>query len=955
MSSYSRYLQQKNSSAIKKYTDYGAYIARKNFDHFCCCLQGETGPSGPVGLFGGTSVKYSNPSTEGWNNVITPPTGPSQGIRGNNIDATQITKIYASKIDGDNNDVTDVLKILATVNNYEKGIIKITKIDDSGKFIMMKVITVVEQTDYIEYEGEIVMATSSIPFITGETVILTITTNAGSDIRNVLTNENHEFFPLILRDEATIIGQTGATGYTYNGLTLNASTNAISFIGASSANPNNWSTVFQPGANTADQTTLSIFANNNYNTISGMPSGGIINIGKQNNIPFSIDHHGSTKISTTMTAFSGATGPQSQFVLNNTDGIRLETKKNPDDAAFQPKIFVAANYGQISISATGQGATSTQGPINITSSSTVSSSHPSSALSVDRSSGITMSALGNTGIAPLSGDIRILSRNMDGSQVKTMGLLQMQNNGNVTLQSGPGFTGVNQGILRLDSLCASGGMIIENSGDAGLNLTNSGASGMNLSSVNSLKLSCPNINIGTSSSVVDISGQITLNNVVNLTADNIFVDNLYSNPQNNNITLNDNLDVNQNDINNCNILRVNSIYQNNAGTGVPSPDQLIIGNFINGSTKYIKFGNKIALHTASSITNANNELNGSNPNNYLIGYRDTDICGGLIYRADVGSGAMNKLVTTTSLHRFSTNFFRTLTGSNNPPTTTSGGTSTRFSPPFNYTIASPTNVPVYKTLFYNTDQLILNPGVKNWWPGSAAYRSAQNPTENTPPLLNDPGTILPMKFLQLSKNQFIRVLNFTFEGYNNHYQFNFAFMGVGNRLYFEIIFGFGNTRAFETGPYTSNNAINFQKCYQVNTVERTVGQGPTNSLSAIDLSLNTVHYSNSPIYPKRYQQIPIENKAIPTSATNGTTEYYSLAPMIFIRAMNPLTNPPTPHTFASLNAGANPTNLNYTWQIINNTSGNSGNQKEALSDLPWTCPFGAQFMFEHSIPAVDPP
>ena len=208
-----------------------------------------------------------------------------------------------------------------------------------------------------------------------------------------------------------------------------------------------------------------------------------------------------------------------------------------------------------------------------------------------------------------------------------------------------------------------------------------------------------------------------------------------------------------------------------------------------------------------------------------------------------------------------------------------------------------------------------------------------------------------MKFLQLSKNQFIRVLNFTFEGYNNYYQINYSFMGVGNRLYFEIIFGFGNTRAFETGPYTTTNAINFQKCYQVNTEERTVVNGGSNSLRVIDLSLNTVHYSSSPTYPKIYQQIPIENKAIPTTATNGTTEYYSLAPMIFIRAMNPATN--EPHTFSTLNTGTSSPASTYTWQIINNTSGNPGNQKEALSDLPWTCPFGAQFMFEHSIPAVN--
>jgi hypothetical protein len=470
-----------------------------------------------------------------------------------------------------------------------------------------------------------------------------------------------------------------------------------------------------------------------------------------------------------------------------------------------------------------------------------------------------------------------------------------------------------------------------------------------LNGTTTLDITGTNINIGTSSSIVDISGQISLNKVANLTAtnitaDNVFVDALYSNPQNTKITLNDNLDVNQKDISNCNTLRVDSIFQNNV--------QLIIGNFINGSSKYVKFGNKIALYTTNSVTTANAELNGSLPNNYLIGYDDVsgNSCGGLIYRADIGSGAMNKLITTTSLHRFSTNFFRTLTLPNG-----TDGTYLRSSPPFNYTSASPSGISkIYRTLFYNTDQLILNPGVKNWWPGSTAYRSAQDPEETGTgiPVLYDPGTIFDMKFLQLSKNQFIRVLNFTFEGYNNSYQINYSFMGTSNKLYFEILFGFGNTRAFETGPYTATNAINFQKCYQVNTEVLTVG-GASNAIILKDLSLNTVHYSASPTYPKIYQQIPIENKAIPTSATNGTTEYYSLAPMIFIRCMNPATN--EPHTFSTLDAGATnqPRLTTYTWQIRNNTSGNPGNQKEALSDMPWTCPFGAQFMFEHYIPAVD--
>jgi hypothetical protein len=367
-----------------------------------------------------------------------------------------------------------------------------------------------------------------------------------------------------------------------------------------------------------------------------------------------------------------------------------------------------------------------------------------------------------------------------------------------------------------------------------------------LNGTTTLDITGTNINIGTSSSIVDISGQISLNKVANLTAtnitaDNVFVDALYSNPQNTKITLNDNLDVNQKDISNCNTLRVDSIFQNNV--------QLIIGNFINGSSKYVKFGNKIALYTTNSVTTANAELNGSLPNNYLIGYDDVsgNSCGGLIYRADIGSGAMNKLITTTSLHRFSTNFFRTLTLPNG-----TDGTYLRSSPPFNYTSASPSGISkIYRTLFYNTDQLILNPGVKNWWPGSTAYRSAQDPEETGTgiPVLYDPGTIFDMKFLQLSKNQFIRVLNFTFEGYNNSYQINYAFMGTGNTLYFEILFGFGNTRAFETGPYTATNAINFQKCYQVNTEVLTVG-GASNAIILKDLSLNTVHYSASPTYPK---------------------------------------------------------------------------------------------------------
>ncbi len=84
-------------------------------------------------------------------------------------------------------------------------------------------------------------------------------------------------------------------------------------------------------------------------------------------------------------------------------------------------------------------------------------------------------------------------------------------------------------------------------------------------------------------------------------------------------------DVNQHDISNVDTLTVDKIYQNS-----PSK-QIILGNFINGTDKYIKMGNKIALHTTTSLSNAINENNTSNPNNYLTGYNDSDICGGLIY------------------------------------------------------------------------------------------------------------------------------------------------------------------------------------------------------------------------------------------------------------------------------------------------------------------------------------
>ena len=253
-------------------------------------------------------------------------------------------------------------------------------------------------------------------------------------------------------------------------------------------------------------------------------------------------------------------------------------------------------------------------------------------------------------------------------------------------------------------------------------------------------------------------------------------------------------DVNQHDISNVDTLTVDKIYQNS-----PS-NQIILGNFINGTDKYIKMGNKIALHTTTSLSNAINENNTSNPNNYLTGYNDSDICGGLIYNIGRLGGtndfSMNKLITTTSSMRFSTNFFRTLSNGNSY-----ARTHTIF-----YTAGNPE--PFYGVGFNYTDQLITDPGTAGWYPGSPTYTT---PTYN-------PGSIFNMKNLQLSRNQLIRVLNFTFEGWNTLYQFNQNLLGAANdKLYYEIVFGFGISRVLETGPWSTEGQKIFQRCYQVNT------------------------------------------------------------------------------------------------------------------------------------------
>ena len=380
------------------------------------------------------------------------------------------------------------------------------------------------------------------------------------------------------------------------------------------------------------------------------------------------------------------------------------------------------------------------------------------------------------------------------------------------------------------------------------------------------------------------------------------------------------LDVDQNKISNVHSLYTSNILQN----ATSNTDQILIGNSSLPKPKFVKFYNKISLYTAPTLSQALDELNGTTaiPNNYLIGYNDTDICGGLIYNCGVGSGYMKKLITTTSSGYFSTNFFRTL-GSGNIYDRTEI---------IHYSASS--SQPFYRVGFNYTDNLILNPGTEGWAPGSSTYTGT--------PTLN-PGNNFGMKNLQLPDDQLIRVLSFTFDGYNTEYKLNAASMGVGNKVYFEIVFGFGTNRVFQTGPWTSEGQLNFIKCYEINTNDEPilVNGGTTNFIKRYDLSLNTQY--NHLTNPIDNNHMPVQNKAIPTFTTgSGGFKYNDLQPYIFIRAMNGSTN--LPWTFSALGVSAP------SWIITNEkkilSSGSVPN-----SDLHHTCPFGAQFQFEHHIPA----
>ena len=426
---------------------------------------------------------------------------------------------------------------------------------------------------------------------------------------------------------------------------------------------------------------------------------------------------------------------------------------------------------------------------------------------------------------------------------------------------------------------------------------------------------------------------------------------------------------------------------------------------------------------------------------------------------------MNKLITTTSTGYFSTNYFRTLRDTN------AIWNSTRQQHIF-FPSNDPSTVPFYRIGFNYTNSLILSPGIYAWHPGTPSYTYPKFPATGNSTTTgfgtglngtNNSGLVLELKNMQLPKDQYIRVLSFTFEGYNTKYSLNTNGLGLptGAKTNFQIVFGFGNNRVFQTGPWDQPSENTFIKCYEVTTETITVGQAAGNVLDIFDLSLNT--YFNSSTNPltntTAADHKPIDNKAIKTSyttgnPTNGTLTgtsftpynfstsgnetlslivdgtaqnininfncdpsfnfisnlnsvltgatvsefngflritsdttgtsssvelsvnntgsnaqkllydpvnqpvpagvpgassfiYNDLQPYIFIRAMDATNNVPWT-TQRLTDAGAS---LFFrSWTLTNRIRTQYG-EKVPISDLPWTCPFGAQFQFEHYIPA----
>ena len=593
-----------------------------------------------------------------------------------------------------------------------------------------------------------------------------------------------------------------------------------------------------------------------------------------------------------------------------------------------------------------------------------------------------------------------------------------------------------------------------------INPLGNGAIDMNFNGTNNIK----GVNTMEAAFYGDINAtDISANDI---SANKIYVDNLESRTSTK-IIIGDDLDLSQKDIIDVLELSVDRISQNGTSS------QIIIGNIISPSFKYVKFGNKIALYTTTRA-NALLELNNSISNNYLIGYTQNNsgsnaigIKGGLIYRAqDVltnpsGNQYMNKLITTTSTGYFSTNYFRTLPLNNN--IYLAGRQQNIFFSPNN-----PTTYPFYRVGFNYTNSLILSPGIYAWHPGTPSYTYPKDGNVSGFGTgvtgTNNSGRVLGLKNMQLPKDQYIRVLSFTFEGYNTTYSLNTVGLGLptGAKTNFEIVFGFGNNRVFQTGPWSTLAVAenNFIICKKVTTATITVGQPGGSVLDLPDLSLNT--YFNSNTNPLTNDHKPNENKAIKTSfesnnATSGTLTgtsftpydfsgavetlslivdgttksilldfncdssfnfisqlntklssspgatasefngflritsdttgtsssveltttlsgtnarkllydpttqpvpaglngtnsfiYNDLQPYIFIRAMDASNNVPwTRDRLTAAGAGASGFR---SWTLTNRTRTEYG-ETVPISDLPWTCPFGAQFQFEHYIPA----
>tara|TARA_Y100001936_G_scaffold29896_1_gene28057 strand:+ start:472 stop:5865 length:5394 start_codon:yes stop_codon:yes gene_type:complete len=437
------------------------------------------------------------------------------------------------------------------------------------------------------------------------------------------------------------------------------------------------------------------------------------------------------------------------------------------------------------------------------------------------------------------------------------------------------------------------------------------------------------------------------------------------------VFIGDELDLSNNDITNVNKITSTNVSATNVTANIGNfstvkqrtGNQLVIGDAANFSTKFVQFRNMFNVYTnLTSRSSAETQItNASLPGNYLIGYSDSNEKGGLIYRANMGSSSsyFNKLITTTSLGYFSTNYFRTITGVSTIQSRKTG------------LISMAVNSGIYKTPFFYTDNLITNPGHNNWYPGSASYPIWSGNND-----MGGDSEVNSMKFMQLPRDQLIRVLSFVFEGYNTKYRFRAlgnpnSFVSLQNNfpgctVAYNIVFGFGNSLGFQNnGPFSTTGSANFIKCFEFTTTGVDPGQNAPNPvyISTTDLGLNTVYNHNTNQHT--HDSKPIENKAIPTGVTLSGSGFVhnDLYPMIFIRPVHGTDSPP--NQVPGFNAGdpwsnyifpgstINANSINWELEVPDTAAGGASTPPGVRpdADLYHTCPFGAQFEFEHFIPS----